>query len=349
MLHRVPIPSCGVLAPLCLAVGCAGGTAAGEAPDRNRADLPISTAPGERVLEFDFPGLRIGIAEYPDGPTGVTVLRFAEAARVAMDVRGGSPGVVGDYGFAHAIVLAGGSLYGLEAVSGVASRLLAERRYVARWDVIPLVSGGVIYDFDGRDNSIYPDKRLGRAASGRTVPGRFPLGARGAGISATVGKGYDFTRAVPAGQGAAFREVGRVKILAATVLNAVGSIFNRQGEAVRGDAFPAAATHPGGAEHAAERIAGRVAPLPAQGYAGRNTTLTVVVTNLTLERHDLIQTSRQLHTSMANAIRPFHTRNDGDTLWLASTSEVNTTLLSPTAFGVAAAEVLWDAVLSARP
>ena len=334
---------------LCLGVGYAA--VATEAPDRNSARLPISSDPGDRVLEFDFPGLRVGIAEYPDGPTGVTVLRFAEAASTAMDVRGGSPGVVGDYGLVHAIVLAGGSLYGLEAVSGVAWRMLAERDYVTRWDVIPLVSGGVIYDFDGRDNSIYPDKRLGRAAAGRTVQGRFPVGARGAGISATVGKGYDFNSAEPAGQGAAFREVGGVKILAVTVLNAIGAIYNRQGEAVRGSrggVFPSAEARAAGAERAARRIAARAAGA-APRHAGRNTTLTVVVTNLTLERYDLVQASRQLHASMANAIRPFHTRNDGDTLWLASTGEVSPTLLSPVAFGVAASEALWDAVLSAHP
>ena len=340
------------LVPLCLGVGCSA--AAGEAPDRNSGRLPISTDAGDRVLTFDFPGLRIGIAEYPDGPTGVTVLRFADGASTAMDVRGGSPGVVGDYGFVHAIVLAGGSLFGLEAVSGVAARMLLERGNVARWDLIPLVSGGVIYDFGVRENSIYADKRLGRAAYVSAVAGRFPLGARGAGISATVGKGYDFASAEPAGQGAAFREVNGVKILAVTVLNAVGAIFDRQGEAVLGRAFPPAAGVPG--QRTARRIANRGAVRRTEAdyagtSAGRNTTLTVVATDLALARRDLTQASRQLHTSMAAAIRPFHTRDDGDTLWLASTGDVDAAPppLSATAFGVAAAEVLWDAVLSARP
>ena len=72
-------------------------------------DLVISTDPGRRVLAYDFPAFHVGIAEYPDGPTGVTVLHFPNGAGMALDVRGGSPGVVGDYGYVHANSLAGGS------------------------------------------------------------------------------------------------------------------------------------------------------------------------------------------------------------------------------------------------
>jgi len=78
-------------------------------------------------LELDFPGLRIGVAEYDEGPTGCTVVRFAEPALLSVDVRGGSPGVLGaHYTFADAICLAGGSAYGLEAAAGVAAELLKE-------------------------------------------------------------------------------------------------------------------------------------------------------------------------------------------------------------------------------
>ena len=94
--------------------------------------LPIRTDAGDRVLAFDFPAFRVGIAEYPDGPTGTTVLHSPDGATAALDVRGGSPGVIGDYGFVHAIALAGGSLLGLEAASGVAAGLLARGGYRAR-------------------------------------------------------------------------------------------------------------------------------------------------------------------------------------------------------------------------
>jgi len=141
-----------------------GADFAAAQPNPDAAASPIRTDWGSRVLGFDFSAFEVGIAEYPDGPTGVTVLHFPDGAAMAMDVRGGSPGVVGDYGFVHAISLAGGSLLGLEAVSGVASGLLQRRGDAPRWDTIPLVNGGIVYDFGGRDNGVYPDKRLGRAA-----------------------------------------------------------------------------------------------------------------------------------------------------------------------------------------
>ena len=319
-------------------------------PRTNSGDLTIRAHTGDRVLEFDFPALRIGIAEYPDGPTGTTVLHFPDGAGVALDVRGGSPGIVGDYGFVHAIVLSGGSLLGLEAASGVAAELFAQRGNVARWDTIPLVSGGIVYDFGGRDNSIYPDKRLGRAALRNAVAGRFPLGARGAGSSVTVGNGFAFDRGEAAGQGAAFREIGGVKLFACTILNAVGAIFDRQGQLVLGHRDRTTGERSTFAEDLQQRIeaAARSADETHDGV-GRNTTLTVVVTNQTVQGHDLVQLGRQVHSSMARAIRPFHTRDDGDALWMVSTREVDLSHWSVTALGVAASEVVWDAVLAAHP
>ena len=309
------------------------------------ADLPrraIATDWGDRVLLFDFPALRVGIAEYPDGPTGATVLHFPDGAAMAMDVRGGSPGVVGEYGYVHAISLAGGSLFGLEAAAGVTAGLL-ERQGTARWDTIPLVSGGIVFDFGGRDNNVYPDKRLGGAALDNARPGQFPLGARGAGIAVTVGNGFAFDRGEQAGQGAAFREVGGIKIFACTVVNAIGAVFGRDGKVVRGHLDPETGRRSTFAEDLERRLAAvRESP-------GENTTLTVVVTNQTVRGHDLEQLGRQVHSSMARAIQPFHTRDDGDVLWMVSTGEVDVPEWSLTALGVAASEVVWDAVLEAYP
>ena len=76
-----------------------------------------------RFCAFDLPQVSVGSAEYESGRTGCTVVHFARGASCELDVRGGSNGIVGDHGFAHAICLAGGSLLGLEAVSGVAAEL----------------------------------------------------------------------------------------------------------------------------------------------------------------------------------------------------------------------------------
>ena len=307
--------------------------------------LETRTDWGERVLTFDFPALEVGIAEYADGPTGVTVLNFPAGAAAALDVRGGSPGVVGDYGFVHAISLAGGSLLGLEAASGVAAGLLGKLNEPVRWDSVPVVSGGVVYDFGPRNNSIYADKRLGLRAVARARTGGFPLGARGAGMSVTVGNGFGFDRGEAAGQGAAFRQIGEVKIFACVVLNALGAIYDREGNVVLGHVDPTTGERTSFAADLERRIA--EAPLPDQ--PGQNTTLTVVVTNQTLVHYDLVQLARQVHSSMARAIQPFHTRNDGDALWAVSTREVSVPTWSLMGLGVAASEVVWDAVLEAHP
>jgi L-aminopeptidase/D-esterase-like protein len=128
-------------------------------------DLLPRTSFDGLVLELDFPGLEIGCAEYDEGPTGCTVFHFADGASLQGDVRGGSPGTFGGgYEWVNAICLAGGSLYGLEAVSGVAAELFARREYRTGWLDIPLVAGAIIFDYGPRDNGVYPDKELGRGA-----------------------------------------------------------------------------------------------------------------------------------------------------------------------------------------
>ena len=325
--------------PVAAALFTVGALALQASDDQERR---IETAAGERTLRYDFPAVRVGIAEYPDGPTGVTVLRFPNGASMAADIRGGSPGFVGDYGFVHAVTLAGGSLLGLEAAAGVAAELFAQGGSQGRWDAIPLVSGGIVYDFGGRDNGVYPDKRLGRAALNAVREGIVPLGQRGAGISVTVGNGFAFDRGEAAGQGAAFREVGGVKFLAVVVLNALGAVFDRSGQVVLGHLNRETGQRSGYPEEI-ERLAGGARPAPG------NTTLTVIVTNQTMHRQDLIQLGRQVHASMARGIQPFHSRGDGDILWAVSTNEVEESAWSNMALGVVASETVWDAVLEARP
>ena len=141
-----------------------------------------------RELRFDFPGLRIGVAEYEDGPTGCTVFHLPPGgAACSVDIRGGSPGTIGNYEWTHAVCFAGGSLYGLEAACGVAAELMAMRGHTVGWTDVELVLGAIVYDFGRRENAIYPDAALGRAALQAAQEGVFPLGRRGAGRSVTVG------------------------------------------------------------------------------------------------------------------------------------------------------------------
>src|SRR5438105_8497119 len=308
------------------------------------AELAPRTSFDGRELRFELPGLEIGVAEYDEGPTGCTVFVFPDGAACSTDVRGGSPGVSGaGYPLVHAICLAGGSLYGLEAAAGVAAELLAQRGYRTGWLEIPLVAGAIIFDWGPRDNAVYPDKELGRAALRAARPGVFPLGARGAGRSATAGKLFAYEQGEPAGQGAAFRRVGETAVGVFTVVNAVGAIVDREGNVVRGHYDRESGLRGALVPGVEERLAAGRPVRPPPG----NTTLTVVVTNLRLDPRQLQTLGRPVHASMGRAIQPFHALEDGDVLFAVSTGAVESDpLLDTTALGVVASEVAWDAVLS---
>lgn len=293
------------------------------------------------TLQFNFPGVRVGVAEYAEGPTGCTVFHFPQSALVATDVRGGLPGVfmAGD-GPTDAICFAGGSLYGLEACTGVAAELLALHKYSV--ENMMVVRGAIIYDYPARENTIYPDKTLGRAALKAAREGVFPIGQRGAGISTGVGAGFDWSGGEPGGQGAAFRELAGTKILMCTVVNAIGAVVNRTGAIVRGHFNQKT----GQREHLIDQI-GAAFNEPPTDRPTKNTTLTLLLTNQKLMPQQLTQFGRQVHSSMARAIQPFHTGFDGDTLFAVTTNEVENETLPTAALGAVAAEVAWDAVLSA--
>ena len=304
--------------------------------------IPKTTYEG-RTLKFDFPSLHIGVAEYAEGPTGCTVFYFPKGAVGAADIRGGSPGtcMAGDGGI-DALCYAGGSLYGLEASSGVAAELFAMHNYSTQWFDIALVRGAIIFDYRPRKNAIYPDKALGRAALKAAKPGIFPLGPRGAGCSATVGKGFTFDMGESAGQGGAFRQVGPTKVAVFSVVNAVGGIVNREGNVVRGMVDKKTGKHVSISADLERRLAEQEAPKPPPG----NTTISVIITNQKLGSSALTQIARQVHASMARVIQPFHTLDDGDVMYAITTNEVENAKLNPTALGVLASELAWDAVLN---
>jgi 6-aminohexanoate-oligomer endohydrolase len=306
------------------------------------AELVPRTGLEGPALSFDFPGLEIGVAEYDEGPTGCTVFHFPGGASVATDVRGGSSGTLGGSEWVRAVCFAGGSLYGLESAMGVAAELFAQGGYQTGWTEIAPVAGAIIFDYRPRGNAVYPDKELGRAALRAAVAGRFPLGARGAGRSATVGKTFALERGEPSGQGGAFRELGPTRLAVFTVVNAFGAIVDRDGRVVRGHLdLEGEARLPLVPELERRVAAGEAPPFPPG-----NTTLTLVVTNQRLEQRALQQLGRQVHASLARAIQPFHSLVDGDVLYAATTNEVENPLLDSVTLGVLASELAWDAVLT---
>jgi 6-aminohexanoate-oligomer endohydrolase len=308
-------------------------------PSNDNLNLTPRTTFDTPTLAFNFPGLLVGVAEYDEGPTGCTVFRFPGGVPTAVDVRGGMVGMTQDNDYCSAICLAGGSLMGLEASSGVAAEIFAQGEH--RVDRQAVMNGVIIYDF-ARDNTIYPDKALGRAALAAAQEGVFPLGARGAARNASVGGILGFDRKESSGQGGAYRQVGGVKIAVFTVVNALGVVINRKGEIVRGNLDPVTKQRRDVLTELEEQIANGTVEHPPH----RNTTLSVVVTNLKMPYESLKQLGRQVHSSMARAIYPFHTLLDGDVLFTVSTEAVESQM-NIASLGMIASELMWDAVLSA--
>jgi L-aminopeptidase/D-esterase-like protein len=317
------------------------------------------------ILEFDFPGMRIGVAEYDDGPTGTTVFYFPDGVVAAADVRGGSPGTVNadavrlgyEAAFINAVVFSGGSWYGLSAATGVANEIKRIQQAEGSYDFIAGVLGGIIYDVGGRRFSrITPDDDLGATALRAAEPNRFPMGATGAGRFAMQGVYYvDGEGADPyagwphSGQGGAFAQSGPTRVAVFTVVNALGAIVDRNGRLVR--------CHRNDPEvpcgRVAELLGGTLSrrtsqPGPADGPT-ENTTLTLVVTNQRLPFADLQRMAMQVHGSMARAIQPFATEEDGDVLYAVTTNEVDNPDLSSVDLSVLASELAWDAVLNSVP
>lgn len=338
-------------AALAIPAGLAGQTAP-EAP------LPRTSFPGP-ALEIDFPGLLIGVAEYHEGPTGATVFHFPDGVMAAADVRGGAPGTVAtdflrlayESSFVDAIVFAGGSSYGLAAATGAADAIRLRREETGERR-IATVPGAIIFDVgDRRFNMVVPDEALGRAALEAARPGRFPLGARGAGRFAMQSGFYGVRR--HSGQGGAFRQIGPVKIVVFTVVNSLGAVVDREGTVVRCSVDPAADCG-SISDLLRTTLDGRAAPLQGAGSGSspgptENTTLTLVVVNQKLDFWALQRLAVQVHTSMARAIQPFHTQADGDVLFAVTTGEVENEAFNLATLGAIVSEVAWDAVLSSVP
>ncbi|MHC9046060.1 P1 family peptidase [Microbacterium saperdae] len=323
-------------------------------PRRSNGDFALTPVHGtdRGQVEYDFPGVLLGTAEYAEGPTGATVLSIPGGARTFTDRRGGAVGASGLYGYNHAICLAGGSVYGLSAVAGVSEALFERAEHRSGFDQLQLVSGAIIYDYSVRENSVFPDTALGKAALHAAREGVVEVGRVGGGASASSGK-VDPARVEFTGQGAAFRQIGDVKVLVVTVLNPYGVIIDRAGRIIRGnfDALTGERRHP--ALDYEEAIAESRLVASMSG----NTTITAVVTNVQLSDVELKQFGLQVHSSMHRGIQPFHTPLDGDTLFALTTDEValpddpgtsrGRLSLNSTAVATLAGETAWDAILCA--
>ncbi|HVF47605.1 MAG TPA: P1 family peptidase [Pyrinomonadaceae bacterium] len=352
---------CAIIRPLL--VVCTLVSFGNSQPRETRTATPKVDKSGPS-LTFDFPAMRVGVAEYDEGPTGTTVFYFPNGVKGAVDMRGGSPGELNaeilqnayESRMVQAVVFSGGSWYGLSAATGVANGIKKMRAAEGNVDFIAGVLGAIIYDVGGRRLSrVTPDDILGEAALKSSEPGWFPLGARGAGRFAMQGvyfsRGQDAANYVDwphSGQGGAFRTIGPTKIGVFTVVNALGAVVDRTGRMVRCGRNDAGQTCPLIADKIRNFPPTRHAPAETGGPTA-NTTITLVVTNQKLPFWALQRLATQVHSSMARAIQPFATSQDGDILYAVTTDEVENPALRATDLSVIASELAWDAVLASVP
>ena len=270
-------------------------------------------------------GLEVGQFTDPRRPTGCSVVIARTGAVGGVDVRGAAPGTretdlldpANLVGVVHAVLLTGGSAWGLDAAGGV-MRWLEEEGvglYVgsAPGQVVPIVPAAVLFDLHVGDARIRPDAAAGYAAC-QAAGDEIAQGNAGAGAGATVGKLFGMPYAMKGGIGTASVTVDGVTVGALIAVNALGDVVD-----------PAAGTPIAGARtEDGQQLRGSVAAAlagdkPLALLAGANTTIGVVATDAPLTKAQCQRLAGAGHDGLARAIRPVHTMSDGDTLFALST------------------------------
>jgi L-aminopeptidase/D-esterase-like protein len=296
-------------------------------------------------------GIKVGHHTLEERPTGCTVI-LAEAGAVAgVDVRGSAPGTretdllnpINTVEKVHAVVLSGGSAFGLDSASGVV-RYLEERDigYDVQVAKVPIVPAAILIDLRVGDKpKIRPGADCGYQAAGRAGDGPVAEGNVGAGAGATVGKLAGFDRAMKAGVGTASITLANGLTVAALVaVNAVGDVIDPStGEVVAG-----VRTEDGKGLADARKLIRSGALL--EGRGGENTTIGVVATNARLTKPQASKMAQMAQDGVARATSPAHTPYDGDTIFALATGtwkgEANLLVI-----GALAAEVTADAIVRA--
>ena len=288
-------------------------------------------------------GITVGHATNLTARTGCTVVLCPAGATAGVDVRGAAPGTRETEALrpgrlvqkAHAVLLTGGSAFGLDAAGGVVQYLEEQNVGFPAGSVrVPIVPAAVIFDLGVGEAKVRPDREMGYQACLNATDEPVVMGTVGAGTGATVGKAPGVTSS-PGGVGSACMRLDSGLIVAAiVVVNALGNVVHpRTGEILAG-----------GKENddfvdITERL------LDADLVHGTNTTIGVVATNATLSPAEVHRVSEMGHDGMARSIRPAHTMFDGDTLFALATG--SHTASSVNTVGILAAEVVGQAIVNA--
>jgi L-aminopeptidase/D-esterase-like protein len=268
--------------------------------------------------------IRVGHAGDEKALTGCTVFIPPPGTVGACEVRGGAPGTRETEllrpGFTvegpSAVMLAGGSAFGLSAACGV-MRYLEEKGigFPTPGGIVPIVSSAVIFDLDIGDGKVRPDAEMGYSACQAALVDEENEGSVGVGLGATVGNVYGRARSTRGGFGIYRFHADGFKLEVAGVVNAFGDVVDQDGRVL------------GGVRGEKDRFVGaEKAICNATGLAPgclQNTTLVVIATNARLTCTEGARVALQGHNGIARAVRPSHTRYDGDTVFVLATCEVD--------------------------
>jgi len=311
---------------------------------------PHTMPPGGSIA--DVPGLKVGHYTLTERPTGCTVMLCEAGATAGVDVRGSAPGTretdllspINQVQQVNAIVLSGGSAYGLDTATGV-MRYLEERNAgykIGKLGVVPIVPAAILMDLGVGNFKIRPNAESGYKACLAATSGPVAEGCVGAGAGATIGKMFGGAFSMKSGLGTASVKIGDTGIVVGAIVavNAVGDVVNPQtGKVVAG---ARSEDGKGYRDSMAAMMSGyRVVVQPAA-----NTTIGVVATNAKFTKTQMTKIAQMAHDGYARAINPVHTMGDGDTIFSMSTGTTDVTA-DVSAIGAIAATVMSRAIVRA--
>ena len=274
----------------------------------------------------EIEGFQIGHATDVKNATGCTVIIAKDGANSGVDVRGGGPAtretdLLNPKNMVekiHAVMLSGGSAFGLEASSGV-MQYLSEHHigFDMKGIYIPIVCQASLFDCSVQNPKAYPNKQMGYDACVNALNNEIVQGNIGAGTGATVGKFLGFDKCMKTGLGLCAFQVGNLKVGAIVAVNACGDVFEPYSNTPLSTIYDYKAKKRIISEEAIIQMNEQII-----NSCGMNTTIGCIITNADLTKAQMNKLASITHNAYASCIRPVHTSNDGDTIFTMSTNKV---------------------------
>lgn len=298
----------------------------------------------KEISLHEMRGIRIGHAQDEAHGTGCTVILCEKKAVCGVDVRGGGPAsretqllnpLMSNDGV-HAVLLSGGSAYGLDAAGGVMRYLEEKGRGVKVGDnIVPIVVGSCIFDLNCADGHVRPDAAMGYAACVDSERNLERNGNVGAGMGATVGKLLGDATAMKSGLGCCCLQMGGLQVGAIVVVNAIGDVFELDSTRQLAGLLDRRREHMISSEDEMIRL------MQLASKFSFNTTIGAVITNAALDKAEMNKVAAMASNGLARTIRPVNTSMDGDSIYALSTGKVKS---SPDVVGTIAAHALGRAI-----